>query len=841
MDDKKLKKMERLLENISKKLDKQEQRIAELEQDTGKPFYEEKPEVIKPPKKEPEKPKKKVAARRKKEYEYKPIDWKKIELTIGKYFLQVVGAAIFVLGMVFFFKYAIDQGWINPAMRVVAGFVVAATFVVIGEFVNKKGWALGCVAGGISLFYISCYAAYNLYGIFNNFQAILVVSGVTALTFIFSLRHDSRLIAFFGLVGGFLSPVFLEKMALFAPAPKSSLFTIYYVFVVAAVFVLLALVKRWKQIAVVTFISSFIHMYFFLLFYPADIDLKLVGVQSLVFFGIFTFTSYLFGLFSRKKAETFEATLATFGCLASFVFLFFEIIIVRGRKLVRVAEGLIYPADTFKGALTPTKWLLGMNNFDIFKYLCLGAGVVYLLKSIVLLLVNKKQKYLLAAIGTMAIASFGGVIMFHWKGNTLASVLQLYAFVVILLSFFLKSRFLRIVSIPFWSSAAWIYLSRVPTQTFVSPVWNELNYATLALVAVFGASAFVVHRFKKQLSKEEEFLPALFESGIFITLIAWFNTTLWQYPYKTIGLAAFSCFVFFIGSFFSRKHIRFCAYGSLALSLFFFVRKYGIMVFKYEQNHALIFGAVALSFALLAFIAHQFKKQFKEEERFAPQIFETGLLVTAVAWFNTAFWEFPYYILNHVIYVPIVLFIGAFFSRKHARVCSYGTTVLGLFLLWTKFRTMFVNKDLYNLNLLLGAFVVSFFAASFILKFFKKKVEPNERTLIKPIAEVLATLTIILIGYVNILLRVESTQVQSSSLAVFFGASSLILVFVGLFLRKTHIRYLGLGTAGTTLWMLWYVIMGLRDTGSRVIAFIAIGLLFILVSFVYQRLSKRLF
>ena len=68
--------------------------------------------------------------------------------------LNKIGVVALLFGMVFFFKYAIDQGWITPWMRIIIGFLVSGLLVYLGELWKEKygSRAYALSGGGIALF-----------------------------------------------------------------------------------------------------------------------------------------------------------------------------------------------------------------------------------------------------------------------------------------------------------------------------------------------------------------------------------------------------------------------------------------------------------------------------------------------------------------------------------------------------------------------------------------------------------------------------------------------------------------------------------------------------------------
>ena len=60
------------------------------------------------------------------------------EKFIGENLFGKIGILIFVIGVGFFVKYAIDKNWINETFRTVLGFLTGAALLVVAERLQKK-------------------------------------------------------------------------------------------------------------------------------------------------------------------------------------------------------------------------------------------------------------------------------------------------------------------------------------------------------------------------------------------------------------------------------------------------------------------------------------------------------------------------------------------------------------------------------------------------------------------------------------------------------------------------------------------------------------------------------
>ena len=126
--------------------------------------------------------------------------------------LAVVGGIALLLGAVFFLSLAFSRGWITEPLRVLIGLVAGAALLVLGElsFTRLRG-ALGhvLVAVGLAIISLALLAATRLYhvvpvewGLLGAFVAAVAAAAI-------AVRHDSQVVAAFGLTAVLASPPIL--------------------------------------------------------------------------------------------------------------------------------------------------------------------------------------------------------------------------------------------------------------------------------------------------------------------------------------------------------------------------------------------------------------------------------------------------------------------------------------------------------------------------------------------------------------------------------------------------------------------------------------------------------
>lgn len=137
------------------------------------------------------------------------LDWESLISVRG--FAWLGGVALF-LGAALFLHYAIQHGWITPAMRVAIGLAVGTTALLGGERLRVKAeWSGQATSGaGVAILYASLYAAAILYSLVPTVVAFAGMMLVTLVAGIIAVRRRTFLLALLGIAGGFLTPPLLS-------------------------------------------------------------------------------------------------------------------------------------------------------------------------------------------------------------------------------------------------------------------------------------------------------------------------------------------------------------------------------------------------------------------------------------------------------------------------------------------------------------------------------------------------------------------------------------------------------------------------------------------------------
>lgn len=147
------------------------------------------------------------------EHRPKNVSW---EMAVASTWLLRMAVIVFVIGIGFFLKYSIAQGFLPPVFRVALAAGTGILMVAGGIRLLNKVYHLlgqGLMGGGFAVLYCTIYAAHHFYSLIPIPAAFALMVLVTIGTGLFSLRYNSLLIAILGIIGGILTPFLFRSAA----------------------------------------------------------------------------------------------------------------------------------------------------------------------------------------------------------------------------------------------------------------------------------------------------------------------------------------------------------------------------------------------------------------------------------------------------------------------------------------------------------------------------------------------------------------------------------------------------------------------------------------------------
>src|SRR5215471_9459359 len=176
-----------------------------------------------------------------------------LEKKIGQVWLNRIGIAAVLIGVAFFLQWAFQNHLIGPGGRVAIGVVAGIGLVVWSERFRRKNYvpfSYSLKAVGIGALYLSLWAASQSYDLIPASVAFLAMIVVTGSVIAMALAQNAELLAAFGLIGGFSTPVLVST----GQNHEAVLFC--YVAILDFAVLVIAMQKPWRRLLWGSFIGT---------------------------------------------------------------------------------------------------------------------------------------------------------------------------------------------------------------------------------------------------------------------------------------------------------------------------------------------------------------------------------------------------------------------------------------------------------------------------------------------------------------------------------------------------------------------------------------------------------
>lgn len=259
------------------------------------------------------------------------------EKFIGENLFGKIGILVFVIGVGFFVKYAIDKDWINETLRTVLGFLTGSALLVVAERLQKKYRTFSSLlaGGAFAVFYLTVAIAFHFYHLFPQTVAFIILIAITLFMSILSILYDRRELAIISLVGGFLAPFLVST----GNGNYLVLFT--YMSILNLGMFGLSIYKKWGELPVIAFIFTYVVMGIFLLtgFTTGSTH---ISVHLFIFATLFYFIFFL-PILSILRIEAVKKNRGLLLVIITnnFIYLLLGILFLRNMGLPFKSEGLL--------------------------------------------------------------------------------------------------------------------------------------------------------------------------------------------------------------------------------------------------------------------------------------------------------------------------------------------------------------------------------------------------------------------------------------------------------------------------------------------------------------------
>jgi len=223
-----------------------------------------------------------------------------LEKFIGENLISKIGIIILVVGVGIGAKYAIDNGWISPLLRIVFGYVMG--FGLLGLAVKLKAKYLNfsavLLSGAMAIMYFVTYFAYAYYALMPQLVAFALMVVFTAFTVGAAIFYNRQVIAHIGLVGAYAVPFLLSNNS----GNYLALFT--YMAVIDAGVLAVSVKKIWRPLFYTASLFTWLIYYsWYVTKYAADQHFYLALIFLAIFFLIFYATKIAHAIIHRGNED----------------------------------------------------------------------------------------------------------------------------------------------------------------------------------------------------------------------------------------------------------------------------------------------------------------------------------------------------------------------------------------------------------------------------------------------------------------------------------------------------------------------------------------------------------
>lgn len=139
-----------------------------------------------------------------------------LEAWFGENALLVVGVLALVAAVGFALKHAIEQGWISPALRVLAGLAAGLGLATYGEVMVRRGlerFGAAAIGAGAALAYLAVWAAAGPYAFVSPGLGLAALAVLSGLVLAIAWRSDEPYLGAMAAAGAYLAPFVLGDVS----------------------------------------------------------------------------------------------------------------------------------------------------------------------------------------------------------------------------------------------------------------------------------------------------------------------------------------------------------------------------------------------------------------------------------------------------------------------------------------------------------------------------------------------------------------------------------------------------------------------------------------------------
>jgi uncharacterized membrane protein len=775
------------------------------------------------------------------------LDW---ESLLGANWLSKLGIAALAVATGFFLKFAFESGWIGPTARVTIGLAAAAILLGVGQQLlatpRYRSYAQVLMSGGIIIFFLSVYAAFNFYHFIGFTPAFAALALGALAASALATANKTEAVAILCLLGAFFTPVLLHEGGT-TPGDMSRLY--FYLTGLNIWSAFLARNRAWHSLTILSFGATW------LIFFGSQPG----GKPDVLLFECFAGLFLLFSCYGGVARLTREAE--------------------PSREIAQIALALIL-VGCLAFAVISLQILAGSYLFGLPAFVLAGAFLVLLLIGLSVALpvlprddsaVRRPLLYLSAAALALLIGGAAAAAPTVSRQQALPG----FAFAVVTYLVFLGLALALQRRPDGQGPAAALLLANgashlavachvlAPIQLWsihAAPLWLPLaGWITLLAIWPAARQASAASAFRKGLIVTAQALPAAALLGGLLnasTLSGWFGPTppggapasLWP------GLGIFWAeFLLVSATWLAARRLvtlpglrgdLLSAFGNAAT--FFGLMSLAARLAAY-QGLVILAGSTLLLAGYHALIGACVLR--RPENDALRRLTYLGLAITFLTIAIPLQLRASYLTVAWAAESAVLIWSGV--RAREARMRWYGLVLFliaaGKALLVDLARVPAPERFLLNERMLSGAAIISAAAISAAaLGRAREFIRDDERWL-PPALALVANAFALIFGSVDLWRHLEGTtslalraSAQQLSLSVFWSLYALAVMAVGIWRRARPARLFALALLYLSIIKVFILDLSALQQSYRIVSFFGLGLILLVVSLLYTRFEERL-
>jgi|CXWL01.1.fsa_nt_gi uncharacterized membrane protein len=789
-----------------------------------------------------------------------------LEKFIGENLISKVGIIVLILGVGIGTKYAIDNEMISPLARIVLGYFFGFGLLGVAVWLkpNYHKFSAVLLSGGMAIMYFITFFAYSAYQLIDQRSSFALMVMFTIFTVVAAVVYNLQVIAHIGLVGAYAVPFLLSNdsgnyLALFA-----------YVSILNIGVLAVAVKRYWRSLFYTSSAFTWAIFGFWLASkYIADTHLYLALGALAVFFLIF-FATKLVHRAVHSESDHQENSLAI--AATTVIFFLFSLGISRSVETTN-------------------------DHASVFSFLAIA--------SLVILLVSYRfvGRILVFIVYPFTWVIFGGWFVDHFVSGEHLVLASVFASVFFLI-FYSSTLMYRLTSdkvgLPemagmmltnsfiFYGVGYAILDSRAELQPFA-------GFFTVAHAAFHSVVAQIVSRTKQDVVDVVQILTILIITFATIAVPVQFDGN-----FVTLIWSVEAAALFYFGR---SRQVRFFEYfayplmvlaaGSKALDWIGVYSERAIgtseLAARPFANGDMITGLVFVAAFVFIYFANtdSDKESVLDDALIKPLAYLTAT-VALFALYNTFRMEignffhlqavsvgssiigtpdlFRFNAVSQIDYTMLFLMVMAAVNLQKVRslVAAYANVVLslmtilifvtaGMYLLY-ELRESYLGGSAFGLfgspatNVLMRYFSYAFLAGMILSLFayrrsdlIKDAVDDDLLTVAFDAIFYPSLLIVLSCELMNISAHLHVINAEKYGLSILWGIYSLALIAIGIAKSRKYLRIAGMALMAVTLVKLFFVDISDLGTIPKTILFVSLGLLLLIVSFLYNKYKVFIF